>query len=165
MEIVADGNKVQLVGEPLAVGDALPHFKLFDEDGNKVKMAELLGKPLVISVVPDLNTPVCSVQTKKFNQQADYHQNVRFVTVSKNTPLEQKNWCAAEGVTNLSVLSDEEESFGYATNLLIPDLDVLARAVYVVDAQGQIVYRQVVPDIGQEPDYLAALDTLGQFDK
>ncbi|MGV0167716.1 thiol peroxidase [Furfurilactobacillus sp. WILCCON 0119] len=163
MEIVADGNNVQLVGEPLAVGEALPHFKVFDADGNKVKMAELLGKPLVISVVPDLNTPVCSLQTKKFNQQADHHKNVRFVTISMNTPQEQQNWCAAEGVVNLTVLSDQEQSFGYATNLLIPDLDVLARAVYVFTADGQAVYRQVVQDLHREPDYLAALDALGQF--
>ncbi|GAB6092443.1 thiol peroxidase [Furfurilactobacillus curtus] len=163
MEIVANDVNVQLIGEPLAVGDPLPHFKVFNADNSKVKMAELTGRPLVISVVPDLNTPVCSAQTRKFNLEADQHSDIRFITISKNTPAEQADWCAAEGVKNLTVLSDEEESFGYATKLLIPDLDVLARAVYIMDAQGTVVYRQIVANIGDEPDYAGAIAALAQF--
>lgn len=163
MEITVRGDKVQLVGEPLNVGDTLPHFKLFNQAGDKVKTADLIGKPMVVSVVPDLHTSVCSIETKKFNQHADEHPEIPFVTISTNTPEDQADWCAAEGVKNLTLLSDHEESFGYATNLLIPDLDLLARCVYVVDASGKIVYRDLLGELTDEPDYDKVLAQLAQF--
>ncbi len=99
MEILRGGQKVELVGNPPEVGDQLPKFKVFTAKGAKVKTRDLLGKPLLLSVVPDLNTRVCSIQTKAFNQQADNYPEVRFVTISNNLPQDQANWCAAEGVT------------------------------------------------------------------
>lgn len=116
MKVTFRGETVELEGNPPQVGDQLPKFKLFDTDNNKVKMAQLLGKPLLISIMPDINTRVCSMQTRKFNQQADHYPDATFIAVSNNTIQEQKSWCAAEGVENLRVLSDEELSFGYATD-------------------------------------------------
>ncbi|GEK28250.1 thiol peroxidase [Furfurilactobacillus siliginis] len=165
MEITVRGEKVQLVGEPLKIGDELPHFKLFNQAGEKVKTVDLIGKPMVVSVVPDLHTDVCSLETKKFNQQADEFPDVPFLTISTNTPADQTDWCAAEGVKNLTLLSDHEESFGYATNLLIPDLDLLARCVYVVDGNGKIVYRDLLRELTDEPDYDKVLAQLAQFAK
>ncbi|GAX00162.1 thiol peroxidase [Secundilactobacillus mixtipabuli] len=160
MKVKFNGQDVELEGNPPQVGDQLPKFKLFNQNDEKVKMAQLLGKPLMLSIVPDLQTPVCSTQTHKFNQQADHYPNATFVTISNNTIAQQKNWCAAEGVINLQILSDEELSFGYATNLYLPNMGVLTRAILVTDAEGTITYEEIVPDVANEPDYLAALKAL-----
>lgn len=83
-----------------------------------------------------------------------------FIAVSNNTIQEQKSWCAAEGVENLRVLSDEELSFGYATDLYLPTLGNLARSIIITDAEGKITYEEIVPEITDEPNYVAALDAL-----
>lgn len=157
MEVIINGERRQLVGKPPVEGEQLPHFKLFDKDSNKVKMRELLGKPLLISIVPDINTSVCSLQTRKFNADMDQYDGVRFVTVSVNTPAEQADWCAAEGVKKMEMLSDYEQSFGYAMGLLIPDEGFLARSIYVVDAKGTVQYHEIVDELSHEPNYDAAL--------
>jgi thiol peroxidase len=157
MEVLRGGEKAALVGNPPVVGDELPKFKVFTDDGEKIKTRDLVGKPLLISVVPDLNTPVCSIQTKKFNQQVDQYPEIQFVTISNNMPEDQANWCAAEGVKSLRVLSDHELSFGYEMNLYIPNAGYLARSIFIVDADGKIVYREIVPEIHDEPNYEAAL--------
>ncbi len=89
-----------------------------------------------------------------------YHPDATFVTISNNTIAQQKNWCAAEGVINLQILSDEELSFGYASNLYLPNMGVLTRAILVVDADGKITYEEIVSDVAHEPDYIAALNAL-----
>nr|WP_210726813.1 thiol peroxidase [Pediococcus argentinicus] len=160
VEVLLGGETVELVGNPPEVGEHLPKFKLFDADGQKIKTRDLLGKTTLISIVPDLNTPVCSVQTKKFNQKADDFPDVRFITVSNNLPQDQANWCAAEGVSNLQVLSDHELSLGYEMNLYIPNAGFLARSIFIIDADGKIQYREIVPEIHNEPDYIAALNEL-----
>lgn len=157
MEVMINGERRQLVGKPPVDGEELPHFKVFDSKSNKVKMRELLGKPLLISVIPDINTPVCSLQTRKFNADMDQYAGVRFVTISVNTPEEQQNWCAAEGVKKMEMMSDYEQSFGYAMGLLIPDEGFLARSIYVVDGDGKIQYHEIVDDLSNEPDYDTAL--------
>ncbi|KRM78057.1 redoxin domain-containing protein [Limosilactobacillus coleohominis DSM 14060] len=98
MEITIKGEQRQLVGNPPMVGEELPHFKVFDQDNEKVKTRFLFGKPTLLSVVPDINTPVCSLQTKKFNQTMDQFSGVNFLTISTNRIEDQQKWCAAEGV-------------------------------------------------------------------
>jgi len=97
MNVLLSGEETELVGEPLQIGDTLPHFKLEDENGDKVKTADLVGKLTLISVVPDLNTDTCSLQTRHFNQAVDQFQDVQFLTISTNSVAEQRDWCAAEG--------------------------------------------------------------------
>ncbi len=155
-----DGSPVELSGNPPEVSDKLPKFKVFSDTDEKIKMASLIGKPMVISVVPDINTRVCSIQTRKFNQQADHYPDAKFVTISNNTIKEQEAWCAVEGVENMQVLSDEELSFGYAMGLYISVNGNLARSIFVVDGEGTITYREIVSEIHHEPDYLKALDAL-----
>lgn len=99
MNVLLSGEVTELVGEPLKIGDTLPHFKLEDENGDKVKTADLVGKLTLISVVPDLNTGTCSLQTRHFNQAVGQFQDVQFLTVSTNSVSEQRDWCAAEGST------------------------------------------------------------------
>lgn len=163
MEVLRGGEKVELVGNPPMIGEQLPKFKVFTGDGEKVKTRDLLGKPLLISVVPDLNTPVCSMQTKKFNQETDQYSDIRFVTISNNMPKDQVAWCANEGVKNMEVLSDHELSFGYEMNLYIPNAGYLARSIFIVDADDKIIYREIVPEIHDEPDYQAALDFINKM--
>ena len=160
MEVTVNGEKMQLVGNPPEVGTEIPHFKLFDAQNQRVKTRELLGKPTLFSVVPDINTSVCSLQSRKFNKAMAEYPDVRLITVSTNPINEQKGWCAANGIPNAELLSDYEQSFGYAMKLLIPDEGVLARSIFLIDADGKIVYRQIVPEMTHEPDYLAALNAV-----
>ncbi len=162
MKVTLSGKEVELEGEPTKVGEVMPHFKLLDQSGEKVKTADLLGKVTLISVVPDLNTDTCSLQTRHFNQTVDQFDGVNFITVSTNTVAEQRDWCAAEGVHNLRMLSDEQESFGYATKSYVPDTGFDTRAVYILDATGTVIYAQIVPEISEEPDYDDALQALSK---
>lgn len=163
MDVLLEGEVTALVGEPLKVGETLPHFKLEDQNGEKVKTADLVGQLMLISVVPDLNTGTCTLQTRRFNQTVDQFEGIQFLTVSTNTVAEQRDWCAAEGVKNLRMLSDEQESFGYATKLYIPSQGFDARAVYIVDADGVVRYAQIVPEVSEEPDYDDALRVLREL--
>lgn len=160
MEVTVNGEKMQLVGNPPEVGTEISHFKLFDAQNQRVKTRELLGKPTLFSVVPDINTSVCSLQSRKFNKAMAEYPDVRLITVSTNPINEQKGWCAANDIPNAELLSDYEQSFGYAMKLLIPDEGVLARSIFLIDADGQIVYRQIVPEMTHEPDCLAALNAV-----
>ena len=101
MKITINGKEESMFGNPPEVGEQLPKFKLEDADGNKVKTADIIGRITLLSTVPDIDTPVCSVETRKFNQEADKFPDVQFLTVSNNTIEQQKNWCAAQGVANL----------------------------------------------------------------
>lgn len=163
MEILVGDEKFATVGEPIAVGMELPHFKLLDAEGNKVKTADLLGKVTLISVVPNILTNTCALQTKHFNTVIDNYSDINFVTVSTNTSAEQSQWCAAENVENMKMLSDEEESFGYAMNLYVPATAFDARAIYIIDAEGNVVYRQIVEITGDEPDYADAQAKLDEI--
>ena len=160
MEITINGDPRQLVGNPPDVGDAFPHFKVFDKNHDKIKPRQLLGKVTLLSVVPNIDTPVCSIQTKKFNSTMDQFPDVNFLTISTNTIEEQQKWCAAEGVQNMQLVSDREESFGYESKLLIPDEGVLARSVWILDKDGKVAYRQIVKELTDEPDYDQALAEL-----
>lgn len=160
VEVSVRGDKMSLSGELPEVGTQLPKFKLFDQNDTKVKTANLIGKVALISVVPDLETPVCTMQTRKFIQQADHYPAAKFYTVSNNTIAQQTGWCAAEGVENIDMLSDTELSFGYEMGLYIPNAGNLARSIWIIDDTGKIVYRQVVNEQTDEPNYLAAIEAL-----
>ncbi|TPR22768.1 thiol peroxidase [Apilactobacillus timberlakei] len=153
MELTFLGKKVNTDGEPINVGDTLPDFKVLNSNNETETNKDVLGKVTVISSVPDITSDVCSLETKKFNRKADDFSNVNFLTISKNTVDEQKDWCAAKGVKNIELLSDKDLSFGTATHTYVPDIDALARMIFVLDKDGKVVYRQVVPEIGTLPDF------------
>lgn len=160
MEVTRRGEVETLVGNPPEVGVELPHFKIFNAQNERIKTRDLIGQNTLISVVPDISTKTCSLQTKKFNKTMDQYPNVRFITVSTNTVKQQSVWCAAEDVNNIEMMSDSEESFGYEMKLLIPNTGLLARSIFIINAVGTIVYRQIVPEQVDEPNYLAALNAL-----
>jgi thiol peroxidase len=110
-------------------------------------------------VVPSLDTPVCDLQTRRFNQEAArLGPDVQILTISMDLPFAQKRWCGAAGIERVTTLSDHREaSFGTAYGVLIKELRLLARAVFVVDKDGVVRYVQIVPELSREPDYEAAL--------
>lgn len=163
MDVTFKGEAVKTVGEPPVVGDQFPDFTVTDKDGNKVALADLLDKPLLISVVPNINTSVCSIQTKKFNNDVDGYTDVNFVTISTNTVEEQSHWCAAEGVKNMKMLSDEKHDFGKNTGLLIDAMGILGRSVWVVDTNKAILYSEILEEETNEPNYDNALAELNKL--
>lgn len=165
--ITFKGNPMTLAGEAVAVGQAAPDFALHrfaDGAMRTVTLKDLAGKPTIISVVPSLDTGVCQKQTKEFNERVgSMGDKVNAVTVSLDLPFAQNRFCGAENITNMMTLSDyQERKFGQDYGMLIEELKILARGVFVIDANGKVVYSELVPEVTQEPDYNAALDAVQQ---
>lgn len=153
------GKPVTLLGPEIRVGDPAPDFTVVDTSLSPVKPGDFRGKVKVISAVPSLDTPVCDVETRRFNQEAAaLGGNVVVLTISLDLPFAQKRWCAAAGVDRVKVLSDyQDRSFALAYGVLIRELKLLSRSIFVVDGKDIVRYVQHVPEIGQEPDYAAVL--------
>ncbi|MFM7034193.1 MAG: thiol peroxidase [Planctomycetia bacterium] len=156
------GNPLTLVGEAVKVGSPAPDFDLtnYGPGGmTHITKADLLGKPTFISVVPSLDTPVCQVQTKTFNQKlSSLGDRVNALTVSLDLPFAMTRFCGAEDIKTMRSGSDYmDRSFGTKWGVLIDELKILARAVFVLDAKGVVQYAQVVTEVASEPDYDAAL--------
>jgi thiol peroxidase len=160
------GAPLTLVGDEVKVGAPAPDFCLayFEGGMHQVRKADLLGKPTIISVVPSLDTPVCQVQTRTFNTRlAALGDKINALTVSLDLPFAMNRFCGAESITNLKTGSDYmDRSFGEHWGVLIDELKILARAVFVLDADGVVRYAQVVKEVAEEPDYDAALSALEQ---
>jgi thioredoxin-dependent peroxiredoxin len=157
--ITLHGNPLTLVGNELKVGDSAPDVELLDNDLKPVKLSSFRGKVCVLSAVPSLDTPVCDMETRRFNTEAaKIGPNVAIITVSMDLPFAQKRWCAAAGIDKLVTFSDHREAaFGKAYGVLIKELRLLARVVFVVDQKGIIQSIQTVKEVGKEPDYDAVL--------
>lgn len=149
------GNALTLVGTEVKAGDKAPEATVLDNALGEVKLSSLKGKVLVLAAVPSLDTPVCDVETRRFNTEATkLGQDVRVLTVSMDLPFAQKRWCGAAGVERVQTLSDHRAGeFGQAFGVLIKELRLLARAVFVVDKKGVVTYAEVVPDVATEPAY------------
>jgi len=157
--ITFKGAPLEIVGTELRVGDSLPSFKLTGNDMSDYSSESLKGKVAVISLVPSLDTPVCALQTKRFNKEAsELSDKVNILTVSRDLPFAQKRFCGAEGVSRLTTASDYKyQTFGNAFGAVIKDWGLLARALFVVDAKGEISHVEYVKEVSTEPDYEAAL--------
>ena len=159
------GNPMTLTGEAVKVGQSAPDFALraFENGGlQTIKPADLKGKPTIISVVPSLDTPVCQIQTKKFNEQLGALEGkVNALTVSMDLPFAMNRFCGAEKIANLRSASDYfDRSFGKNWGMLIEELQILARGTFVLDKDGKVVYAETVKNVGDEPNYDAALGAL-----
>jgi thioredoxin-dependent peroxiredoxin len=163
--VTMKGNPLTLLGNELQAGDKAPDFTVLDNGLQAVGLEAYGGKVVVILTVPSLDTPVCEIETKKFNKEAGkLGAEVVILTISMDLPFAQKRWCAAEGVAAVQTLSDHRDaSFGAAYGVLIKELRLLARAVFVVDKAGTIRYIQLVKEIGNEPDYEAALKAVAEL--
>jgi thioredoxin-dependent peroxiredoxin len=156
------GNPVTLLGNELKVGDVAPDFTAVGNDLKPARLSQFKGKVVVLSAVPSLDTPTCNLETRRFNAEAaNLGPDVVILTVSMDLPFAQKRWCGAAGVDKVITVSDHRDAaFGTAYGVLIRDMRLLARAVFVVDRQGFIRYIQLVKDIGNEPDYAPVLQAV-----
>ncbi|MBN1256494.1 MAG: thiol peroxidase [Planctomycetes bacterium] len=157
-EVTMHGKAVTLLGPVLKIGEPAPDFTLLKTDMSEVHLSDFAGKTVILSVTPSLDTPVCDLQAKRFNQEARGLANTVILNISMDLPFAQKRWCGAVGADNIITLSDHRTGcFGAAYGVLIDGMRLLARAVLVIGPDGDIKYIQLVPEITEEPDYDAAL--------
>jgi thiol peroxidase len=162
MTVTMKGNPITLIGEAPVIGKNAPDFEALDNGLQPVSLASMRGKVRLISSVPSLDTPVCDMETRRFNDEAGtLGDDVVVLTVSMDLPFAQKRWCGAAGIEHVRTLSDHRDAaFGGAYGVLIKELRLLARAVFVVDREGILAYSQLVPEVTEEPDYAAALEAV-----
>jgi thiol peroxidase len=155
------GNPFNLAGDPPPVGTPSPDFKFVKDDLTEVTKRDYSGKTLVLLTVPSLDTPVCAMETRKFNEHAAGLEGVEVLVASSDLPFAIKRFCAAEGIENVAGVSDLRDR-GFATRWGVAIADgplqgVMARAAFVIDAGGNVKYAELVPEIAEETDYDAIL--------
>jgi len=164
--VTLKGNPLTLVGKEIRVGQRAPDAELTTNDLSAVMLSSLCrGKVSIITSVPSLDTPVCDVETRRFNEEAGrLGDDVIVLAGSMDLPFAQKRWCGAAGVKNVQTLSDHRAAaFGKAYGVLIKEFRLLARAVFVSDKQGIVRYVELVKELGSEPNYEAALNAAKRF--
>ena len=164
-KITFKGNPVTLVGPELKVGDAAPDFSVVDNSLAPVNLASYGDKIKIISAVPSLDTPICDTETRRFNQEAaGLPGEVVLLTISLDLPFAQKRWCGAAGIDKVVTLSDyRDRSFGLAYGVLIDEIKLLSRSIFVLDRNNTVRYIQHVAEVTHEPDYAAVLSAAKQL--
>jgi len=158
-QITLRGNPINTVGDLPAVGSAAPAFALTGVDLGPVTNEQFSGKPVVLNIFPSIDTPVCATSVRTFNERVAA-DGATVVNVSKDLPFAQKRFCGSEGIENVSTASAFRDGFGEDYGVTIADgpmAGLLARAIVVIGADGNVAYTELVPEIAQEPDYDAAL--------
>ncbi|WP_022851851.1 thiol peroxidase [Limisalsivibrio acetivorans] len=159
--VTMKGNPLTLVGPELKPGDKAPAFTASAQDLSPVTLDSFKGKKKVFSVTPSLDTPVCDMQLRKFNQDIATMDNVEVINVSMDLPFAIKRFCTTAGVENAVAVSDyKDASFGEAYGVLIKELRLLARAVFIVDENDTVVYAEYVPEATDHPNYDAVVAAL-----
>ncbi len=158
-KITMKGNPLRVEGRCLEEGCQLPQFRLVGTDMAEATNAAFAGKVVVVMTIPSIDTPVCATEARRFNQEASsLSGDVVVLGVSRDLPFALKRWCGAEGVSRVVPLSDHKHrAFGRDFGVELPDLGLLARAVFVADRAGKVVHVDYVPEIAEEPDYGAAI--------
>jgi len=159
------GEPLVLAGTELKVGDRMPDCELTGKDLQPVKLSSFLGKVCVISCMPSLDTSVCDIMTRRFSEEVvSLGKDVILLAITMDLPFAQDRWCIAADIENVHMLSDHRScAFGESFGVLIKDLRLLARAVFVVDRDGIVRYKQIVPELTHEPDYDAVLQGAKQL--
>lgn len=154
------GQEQKMSGQMPQVGDQAPAFTLVGTDMSVVSLSDSAGKVRIVSVVPSIDTGVCSIETARFNKELDgMPSDVVGITVSVDTPFAQKRWCAAEGVEKMQMLSDfKGQKFSHDYGVYLDDLGITARCIFIIGKDGKIAYQQLVPEVAQEPDYDSVLN-------
>ena len=162
-DLVKANNKfITLLGTQVDVGQKAPNFKVVNDSFVPVTQEQFSEKNILISVVPSLDTGVCSLQTKRFNEEvSNLPQDIIMLTISNDLPFAQKRFCKTEKIDKLQVLSDSVwRNFGTNYGLLIKDMGLLTRAIFIIDSSGKLAYKEIVADISKHPDYQLALSTI-----
>ena len=160
--VTMKGKPLTMVGNDVKIGQKAPDFVAIDNNLAAVKFSTYHGKICIISSVISLDTPVCDIQTRKFNEEASrLGSGVVILTLSMDLPFAQKRWCGAAGVDRIQTLSDHRDaSFGTSYGVLIKEHRLLARAIFLVDREGLLQYKELVKEVTHEPDYDAVLSQL-----
>lgn len=157
------GTNMTLVGNEVKVGDKAPNFTVLANDLSEVTLDDTKGSVRIISVVPSIDTGVCDAQTRRFNEEASKLDNIKVLTISVDLPFAQGRWCAASGLDNVVTLSDHRDlSFGEAYGVVMKELRLLARSVFVVDSNDTVTYVEYVSEGTNHPDYEKAIEAAKQ---
>lgn len=165
--VMAGKKAITLLGTQVNIGEKAPDFTVVNENFTPVQLSDFSGHVILISVVPSLDTGVCSLQTKRFNEEVvNFSKNVVMLTISNDLPFAQKRFCKVENIDKLKVLSDAVwRDFGSKYGLLIKDMGLLTRAIFIIDTQGNIAYKELVANISNHPNYDKALAALTELSK
>lgn len=156
--VTLKGNPVELCGPNLTVGADAPDFTANKSLVETACLGDFAGKTVLISCVPSLDTPVCDVQSKRFNEEAAKLDGVEVITISVDLPPAQARWCGASGADKMTLLSDyKDRDFGHKYGTYIPSLGICCRAVFVIGPDGKIKHAEYVSEVAEHPDYDAAL--------
>lgn len=160
MKLTFAGNEMNLVGEQIKVGDVAPDFVAVKGDLSAYHLSDDKGKVVIISVVPSIDTGVCAIQTRTFNEDAtELSKDVKIVTISMDLPFAQQRFCAAEGIEQVELVSDyKDHDFANKYGFLIKELGLLARGIIIVDREGKVTYTEIVPEVTHEVNFDAALE-------
>lgn len=166
-KVTFSGDPITLLGNEISVGDTAPDFKVLANDLSEVTLDDSKGHVRLISVIPSIDTGVCSKQTRKFNEEAAaLGDDVKILTISVDLPFAQARWCGAEGVDSVQVLSDHRDlSFGKAYGVVMEELRLLARSIFVVNKDGKVTYVEYVPEVTDHPDYEKAIEATKEATK
>ncbi|MFK3938239.1 thiol peroxidase [Alkalihalobacillus sp. NPDC078783] len=151
-------NPMTILGTEVQVGQKAPDFSVLANDLSEYRLADAKESIKLISVIPSIDTGVCDAQTRRFNEEAGSVENVEVLTISVDLPFAQKRWCAASGLEHVQTLSDHKDlAFGKAYGLVMEELRLLARAVFVIDTAGTLVHVEYVSEATNHPDYEKAI--------
>ena len=161
-KVTAQGKPVTLLGQGLKVGADAPNFKVVDDSFTAITSENYQGQAVLISVVPSLDTGICSLQTKHFNEKvAQQFPGVAMLTISADLPFAQKRFCKAENIDKVTTLSDSVwRDFGQKYGLIIKDMGLLTRAVFILDKSHKVIYKQLVSSLSTEPEYDSVIEKL-----
>ncbi|MGO3424360.1 MAG: thiol peroxidase [Pseudoalteromonas distincta] len=161
-KVSAQGKPVTLLGQGISVGDSAPNFKVVDDNFIPVTLEDYKGQAVLISVVPSLDTGICSLQTKHFNEKvAAQFPGVVMLTISADLPFAQKRFCKAENIDKITTLSDSVwRDFGQKYGLIIKDMGLLTRTVFILDESHNVIYKQLVSSLSTEPEYNSVIEKL-----
>jgi thiol peroxidase len=156
------GNPLTLIGSELKIGDKASDFTVLDGDLKEVRLKDFSGKIRIISVTPSLDTPVCDMQARKFNQEAtNLPDDIVVLNISMDLPFAISRFCATAGIDRVKAFSDHRDaSFGSAYGVLIKELRLLSRSIFIVDKDDVIKFVEIVPELTNEPDYDKALEVV-----
>ncbi|MBB1339131.1 thiol peroxidase [Pseudoalteromonas sp. SR44-2] len=161
-KVSAQGKPVTLLGQGISIGDSAPNFKVVDDNFTPVTLEDYKGQAVLISVVPSLDTGICSLQTKHFNEKvASQFPSVVMLTISADLPFAQKRFCKAENIDKIITLSDSVwRDFGQKYGLIIKDMGLLTRTVFILDESHNVIYKQLVSSLSTEPEYNSVIEKL-----
>lgn len=161
-KVTAQGKPVTLLGKGLEIGAKAPNFKVVDDSFTAITLESYKGQAVLISVVPSLDTGICSLQTKHFNEKvAQQFPGIAMLTISADLPFAQKRFCKAENIDKVTTLSDSVwRDFGHKYGLIIKDMGLLTRAVFILDKSHTVVYKQLVSNLSTEPEYESVIEKL-----